>query len=71
MLIGKRSKFRFGETLGGLFMSLMWPVMPPKYRAIRARAVAFAIVETAKSGEDGVHVIDSGQMQKMSRAMKM
>jgi uncharacterized protein YbjT (DUF2867 family) len=70
MLVGKRNKYRFGEAIGGGFMRLLWPVLPPQYRAIRARAVASAMVETAKTGEEGIHVINSGQMQKMAKDIK-
>jgi len=74
MLVGgKRSEFRFGEVIGGFFLTLFWPFLLgglSKYRAIRPKTVASAMVETAKSGTMGAHVIDSAQMHTLSNVKR-
>ena len=66
LLLGKRQEFRLGERIAG-FLSLLfsWFMRGPlrHYRPVKAALVAGAMVKAAESGDTGVQVHLSGDMQ--------
>jgi uncharacterized protein YbjT (DUF2867 family) len=70
MLLGKRNEFRFGEQLGKAFMfgfQFLFIGKLRKYRGIHAFNVAHAMVMMAKSDQKGVFIIESDQIEKISK----
>ena len=66
LLLGNRPEFRLGEKIGGPVMrgiSFLMRGPLANYRAIEARDVALAMVRAAGSGERGVIIHESGEMQ--------
>ncbi len=67
MLDGDRAALaqpaRLGERLGITLMSVLKPLIPRNYRAIKATEVARALVDGVTAGQPGDRVILSGDMQ--------
>lgn len=63
LLKGDREEFRLGEKFSEWFVNLM----PGNYKAIDAHDVAAALVHAANSGQKGIEVLSSHQMQKASQ----
>lgn len=66
MLTGSRKEFRFGERVGQFFMWTFWLAIPAKYKLIRARTVARAMVAIANDGKFS-GVMESDQIRKIGR----
>ena len=54
---------RAGEGLGLRLARLLRPVIPPNYRAIKARDIAHALIRAVQSSTPGVVTLMSGDMQ--------
>ena len=68
MLDGNRAALaqptRLGERVGIALMSVLKPVIPVNYRAVRASDVARVLVAAVLEGQLGQRLIFSGQMQR-------
>ncbi|KON89305.1 hypothetical protein AF332_22495 [Sporosarcina globispora] len=65
LLIGSRQEFRFGEKIAEYFSILLNPLLKgrmQKYKPIKARHAAKAMVHAAQNGLNGVHIIESDKM---------
>lgn len=58
-----RQQSRPGEALGLLFARLLKPLIPKRYRAVKAEAIAQALLESLMRDEAGERVIESEQLQ--------
>lgn len=68
LLDGEHDEFRLAERIGNRALSLVGPVMVGplrKYRAVRTRTVAKAMLVCAERGEPGVHIIESDVIQEL------
>ncbi len=67
LLVGNRGALhqpsRPGETVGRVVSTLLRPLIPANYRAIRAKSVARALVAAVARGTPGPQVLMSGEMQ--------
>lgn len=67
LLVGDRGALqqpsRPGETIGRVVSTLLRPLIPANYRAIRARSVAQALVAGVERGTPGQQLLLSGEMQ--------
>lgn len=66
VLVGNREEFRIGEKIGEVVLNLFSPILIGnfrKYRPIKARSVACAMIETAKSELPGLNIFESDQIQ--------
>jgi uncharacterized protein YbjT (DUF2867 family) len=61
VLDGKRDELRLGEEIA---LRLGW-LLPPRVKPIDARAVARALVDSARERAPGVHVLESRAMREM------
>ena len=64
LLLGRREETRTAEDAAKLLYRIFGFVIPQKYKAIEARAVAHAMVEYASLNIAGVFVHESKEMQK-------
>lgn len=64
LLLGKRKEFRPFERLA----MIVGEVVPGRYRPVRARDVARALVTAARSDERGLRIIESEQIKEWSDA---
>ncbi|WP_128547674.1 oxidoreductase [Larkinella soli] len=64
LLLGDRREFRLGERIGAGLMKLLNPLLPARYRGIRADSVANAMLEMARKGLSGHHIFESDQLQE-------
>jgi uncharacterized protein YbjT (DUF2867 family) len=71
LLLGPRTEYRFGERLGAVFAALLDPFLFGrfrKYRAIRAMAVARAMLRCSfGTGARGVLIFESDEIQDLGR----
>jgi uncharacterized protein YbjT (DUF2867 family) len=58
LLTGKRKEFRVFESIG----RLVGPVIPGRYRPVRAAAVAHALVRAAREDLPGLNIIESEEI---------
>lgn len=58
MLMGRQGEFRFGEKMAELLMVALAFLIPAKYKAIAAREVAKAMLNTSKENNSGVNVYE-------------
>ncbi|MEK8081127.1 oxidoreductase [Pseudomonas sp. XK-1] len=63
LLLGARQEFRLGERLAAPFMR--W--LPGKYRGIKATVLARALWRLALEENNGIRVIESGQLRRLGR----
>ena len=66
MLLGNRSEFRLGETIGKIVMKALKPIIPKSYQAIYDVQVAMSMKHYAKQGEKGVHIITNKMMIELT-----
>jgi len=64
LLNGRRIESRPGETFANILMQILKYFIPLKYRAIDAEKVAMAMYKYSLMEMEGVHIIESGIMQK-------
>lgn len=63
MLLGDRSEFRIGESIGQGIMNLLGFLIPKNYKAIHGKKVAKAMVNFVKhNNHEGKSIIFSGEM---------
>ena len=70
LLLGDRDEFRLGELLGKFFAKLVsWFLVGSlkKYRAIEASVLADAMMKLAAKNEKGIFVVESDQLQALSK----
>lgn len=66
LLLGNREEFRFGERISELLMKVLNPVLIgqlSKYKAIKAKEVAFVMCKKAQSDETGLQIFESNQIR--------
>lgn len=62
MLLGKRDHFRFGESMGKFFMTILSFLIPKNYKAIRDEQVADSMIRHAMQPKKGAHMVSNKQM---------
>ncbi|MFD1141706.1 oxidoreductase [Larkinella insperata] len=62
LLVGERKEFRLGERIGEGLMKVLNPLIPSKYKAVRAESVANAMYQKAQDELSGTHVFESDQL---------
>ena len=71
---GHRADKRPAETAAIVVSRLLGPLVPARYRAVDVADVAAAMLHAALTFEDGVHILESDQLQhtqKSKRAQKI
>lgn len=66
LLAGDRAERRRAEQAGLVFARLLAPLIPRRYRAVPADAVALAMLHFAGLGQPGVQVVESDRLQDFS-----
>ena len=59
ILLGRRTEFRMGETIGKFLMKSFAFALPKKYQPVKASQVAKVMVASMNSGNTGVHILES------------
>jgi uncharacterized protein YbjT (DUF2867 family) len=62
MLLGDRTEFRFGESLGKFFMKALSFMLPNSIKAVHANEVSYTMVNNALSPQKGVHVVSNSEI---------
>ena len=71
LLLGSRKEFRFGELIAKIFMPIIHVFLLgslKKYRAIKGEVVAQAMINVANSDYEGLHYLESDQVQKIGKS---
>lgn len=63
LIDAERADPRLGEKIGIFFARLLKPLMPKRYRAVAATAIAHALLEAALAAQPGEHLIESEALQ--------
>ncbi|GAB3313834.1 oxidoreductase [Larkinella ripae] len=63
LLLGDRKEFRLGERIGEGLMKLLNPLIPARYKGVRAESVANAMCKKAQDQLTGKHIFESDQLQ--------
>ncbi|MFC5409686.1 oxidoreductase [Larkinella bovis] len=63
LLLGDRKEFRLGERIGAGLMRLLNPLIPARYKGIRAERVATVMCQKAQQELVGKHIFESDQLQ--------
>jgi uncharacterized protein YbjT (DUF2867 family) len=58
LLLGKRNETRTGEAIGQKIIPIISPILPYKYRPIKAATVADKIKRTAKDNTMGIYIYE-------------
>ncbi|HEY6502824.1 MAG TPA: NAD(P)H-binding protein [Chitinophagaceae bacterium] len=66
VLMGERKEFRLGEKIGKAIMTALSFLIPTKYKAIHAKAVAGAMLNAAKGKKEGSFIYDYREMKKLN-----
>jgi uncharacterized protein YbjT (DUF2867 family) len=66
LLLGERGDTRPAERLMELGSRIVGPLLPKRYRAVEARAVAAAMVRLALDGGTGVRVVESEEIPELA-----
>lgn len=64
LIASNRPKFRFGESCMALFLKFFDRLIPQSYKAISVENVARAMLIEALNPKAGVHIINSGEIQR-------
>jgi uncharacterized protein YbjT (DUF2867 family) len=70
LILGNRTEFRVGEQIGKLFAKFISPLLfgsLRKYRAIEALIIAKAMIKLASTSNQGVHIIESDELERLGR----
>jgi len=67
LLLGKRKEYRPGEVLMKAIFGFFSFVIPVKYRPIKARTVAAAILQAARRDLAGIHIFESGAIRRLGQ----
>jgi uncharacterized protein YbjT (DUF2867 family) len=62
LLLGPRDQFRFGESLGKIFMQAFSFIIPKAYKAIKDQQVAASMASNALKPQKGYHIVSNAQM---------
>ena len=62
LLLGPRTELRLGEEVAKRVTRWLGPLVPRAFKPVEARAVATALVNTARRNDTGVRVIESGEI---------
>lgn len=60
LLLGERAEFRPGERLG----QMIAPLVPGRWRPVKARDVAAALVAEARAERPGTHILESDEIRR-------
>lgn len=71
LIEAKRDERRLTEELGLKAAWLVGPLLPSKFRPIRARAIARAILETTLTARSGLQILSSDQLQVFEKLPKL
>jgi len=67
MLMGRQGEFRFGEKMAELLMVALAFLIPAKYKAIAAREVAKAMLNTSKENNSGINIYEYSAIKNALR----
>ncbi|MEZ4721537.1 MAG: NAD(P)H-binding protein [Flavobacteriales bacterium] len=67
MLLGNREGFRFGESLGKIFMRAFSFLIPKSGKAVHASEVALSMLSHAFDSKKGIHFIKNAEILQISR----
>ena len=59
LLLGKRKEKRFGERIAQFVMGSLSFIIPGKYKAVQAKQVARAMIETVKNEQSGSFIFEN------------
>jgi len=65
LISGVRKEKRLGEQLAKIFMRILDPIIPRKYRAIHPETIALAMLVLSKKGNDE-HIITSERIKEIA-----
>ena len=65
LLLGNRTEFRLGESIGKFLMVPLAFLMPKKYKPIQASQVAHAMVTAMNKAEAGIHIFESDSIETL------
>jgi uncharacterized protein YbjT (DUF2867 family) len=63
LIDARRPELRFGERAGLLVATLLRPLIPRRYRAVKAKSIAQALFEGVMRTETGEAIIESEELQ--------
>jgi len=66
MLLGKRNEFRLGEIIGKAMAVPFSFLMPQKYKPVKARDVAGAMIAASKQGIKGFNIYDYPEIMMLT-----
>jgi len=64
LLLGNRTEKRSGEDAAKVFYKIFGFLIPKKYKGVDASKVANAMYQCASLNEAGIHVHESGEIQR-------
>jgi uncharacterized protein YbjT (DUF2867 family) len=64
LLLGRRTEKRTGEDAAKVFYKIFGFLIPRKYKGVEASKVARAMYECAKQEQSGIHIHESGEIQR-------
>jgi len=67
MLLGDRSEFRLGELIGKILMVPFSFLIPSKYKPVKGRTVARAMIQAASLLQEGFHVYHYNKILELGR----
>lgn len=65
-ILGQRAERRIGETLAKYVALALGPLLSPRLKAVSARSIAMAMMQTAKEGRTGKHIIDNAAIHALA-----
>jgi uncharacterized protein YbjT (DUF2867 family) len=66
LLLGDRKEFRLGENIGKAMMTTLSFLIPDKYKAIQAKAVAKVMLALGKKNDDGYFIHENSEIIHLS-----
>lgn len=69
LLLGDRKEFRLGEDASKIFMTVFSFLIPAKYKAIRAKDVAKAMIAAAKRNEEGIFIYEGASLYNVAKSL--
>lgn len=67
MLLGERKEFRPMEIMGKVMMPIFSFLLPTKYKPIKAKTVARAMLNAAKEAKKGIHIYEFGELKEIGK----
>ncbi len=62
LIIGKRTEFRFGESVAKLIMLAFSFIIPARYKAVHAKKIAKTMIDSLNSEKQGLSIIESDKI---------